>query len=128
MSDPIHQEVTFNASPRQVYEALIVAARHSAFTGAPAEISGEVGGSFSCHDGQGGRHIELHPDKRIGQAWRIAAWDDGVYSVVKIELTPEGDKTRLIMDHSGVPADAREAIEAGWKMRYWEPLEKYLAA
>ena len=78
MSDPIHQEVTFKASPQQVYEALVDAAQHSAFTGAKAEISSELGGTFSCHEGQVvGRHIELEPNKRIVQAWRIAAWDDG---------------------------------------------------
>ncbi len=101
---------------------------HGAFTGGPAEISREVGGAFSCHGGQVvGRNIELDPNKRIVQAWRIAAWPEGTYSIVKFELQADGDNTRLTLDQTGVPSEARDAVDAGWNMRYWEPLTNYLA-
>lgn len=128
MSAPIHQEVVFNASPDRIYRALMNPAEHSAFTGGPAEISGEAGGEFSCHGGQVvGRNIELVPNQRIVQAWRISAWDEGVYSIVKFELASEGGETRLIMDHAGVPEAHVEHITGGWHARYWEPLREYLA-
>ncbi len=128
MSAPIHQEVTFDAKPERLYEALMNQDEHSAFTGGPAEISRDVGGAFSCHGGQiVGRNIELEPNKRIVQAWRVAAWPDGVYSIVRFELEPDGNRTRLTFDQAGVPAEGRDAVDAGWKARYWEPLEGYLA-
>jgi activator of HSP90 ATPase len=126
--DTIHQEVTFAASPKRVYEALMDEKQHGAFTGAAATISREPGGAYSCHDGQiVGRNLELEEAKRIVQAWRVAAWPEGVYSVVKFELAEDGDGTRLTMDHAGVPAEGRDMVAQGWQMRYWEPMAKYFA-
>ena len=53
-------------------------------------------------------------------------WPAGVYSVVRFELHAEGEGTRLVLDHSGVPAEGRDAVAAGWHARYWEPLRSYL--
>ena len=44
MATPIHQEVHFDADPARVYEALADSKKHTALTGAPAEISREAGG------------------------------------------------------------------------------------
>lgn len=127
MSEPIHQEVTFAATPQRLFEALMNEDQHGAFTGGAAHISKDVGGAFACHDGQiVGRNIELEPNRRIVQAWRVANWDDGVYSVVKLDLQPDGEQTRLVLDHSGVPEASRDQVAAGWPMRYWEPLKAYL--
>lgn len=128
MSTPIHQEVVFKASPDRIYEALMDARQHGAFTGSPAEISRDAGGPFSCHGGQiVGRNIELVRNQRIVQAWRVASWADGVYSIVKFELQRHGSETRLVLDHSSFPEDERPHLESGWHARYWEPLRKYLA-
>src|SRR5713226_4862643 len=124
----IHQEVVFKASPKRIYEALTDAKQFSKLTGgAPAEISRESGGSFSCFGGMiVGRNVELLPNQRIVQAWRAKNWDDGVYSIVKFELKGQGSETRLVFDHSGFPEDQREHLEGGWQKMYWEPLKKYL--
>ena len=128
MPESIHHEITFNASPDAVYDALMDAAKHAEFTGGPAEIEAAAGGSFSCHGGAVvGRSIELEPGKRIVWAWRISAWDPGVYSIVKLDLIGDGDSTRLVMDHRGVPDAVREHIDGGWHERYWKPLAAYLA-
>jgi len=48
----IHQEVVFEASLKRIYEALTDGKQFSAFSGgAPADISAEAGGSFSCFEG-----------------------------------------------------------------------------
>ncbi len=128
MSKPIHQEIDFKASPKRIYEALMNDKEHGEFTGGPAKISRDVGGAFSCHGGMVvGRNVELVPNKRIVQAWRIGDWDDGVYSIVRIELKEQGSETRLILDHSGFPEGAGEHLEGGWHKMYWEPLRDYLA-
>jgi activator of HSP90 ATPase len=129
MSDAIHQELEFDATPDRIYEAYMDAAQHSAFTDGPAQISRDEGGAFSCHGGGiVGRTLELVPGARIVQAWRVASWEPGLYSVVRLELRPEGGRTRLVMDHSGVPSQFREHISSGWHARYWVPLAKFLAA
>jgi activator of HSP90 ATPase len=123
----VHQEATFAASPEQVYRALMSSAEHARFTGAPAEISGEVGGTFSAYDGHvGGRTVELVPAKRIVQAWRAKDWPEGAWSIARFELTSEGAKTRLVFDQDGVPDKSFDSIDGGWKKMYWEKLAAYL--
>lgn len=97
-------------------------------TDAPAEISPDEGGDFSCFGGQIiGRHIELLPDQRIIQAWRVKnMWDDGVYSVVRMDFDESGDTTTISLTHTGYPDDAAEHLEPGWHKMYWEPLRAYL--
>jgi activator of HSP90 ATPase len=93
----------------------------------PTEISREEGGLFSLFGGHiVGRHIELVPNERIVQAWRVATWSPGVYSVAKFELTGQGSATKLAFDHVGFPEGQGQHLAEGWKANYWEPLEKYL--
>jgi hypothetical protein len=61
------------------------------------------------------------------QAWRAKTWAEGVYSVARFELAADDGKTRLVFDQAGVPEDAVEHIDSGWKRMYWEPLLKYLS-
>jgi activator of HSP90 ATPase len=132
MSGPIHQEIIFKASPERVYDALLDSKSFSAFTGRAAQIDREAGGAFSCFGGViTGRNIELLPDRRIVQAWRVGNWPQGVYSIVKFELQAQGSETRLVMDHAGFPEELRahlngEEPDGGWHRQYWEPLKKYL--
>jgi len=123
----IHQEIDLKTGPQRVYEALLDSKQFSAFSGAPAEIHTEAGGAFSVFNGHIiGRNIELLPNRRIVQAWRVVTWDEGVYSIVKFELKPMGSGTRLIMDHTGFPEGKKEHLDEGWKANYWGPLGKYL--
>jgi uncharacterized protein YndB with AHSA1/START domain len=129
MAKPIHQEVVIKAPPQRVYDALTDAKRFSAFTGgAPAEISREAGGAFTCFGGMiQGRQIELVPGQRIVQAWRAGNWSPGVYSIVRFDLQDTGGQTRLVFEHTGFPEDQGEHLASGWNQMYWEPLKKYLA-
>jgi len=95
---------------------------------APTQISREAGGAFALFGGHiVGRHIELVPNERIVQAWRVATWDPGVYSIAKFALVEQGSGTKLVFDHGGFPKGQGEHLAAGWKANYWEPLEKFLA-
>lgn len=129
MAAAIHQEVSIGASPERIYKAFVDSAQFSALTGgAPAEISTENGGKFSCFGGAiSGINVELVPGKRIVQAWRVGNWPEGLYSLVRFELEPEGTGTKLVFDHSGFPEAEAEHLAAGWHERYWEPLKKFLA-
>jgi uncharacterized protein YndB with AHSA1/START domain len=123
----LHQEADFAASPAAVYRALMDGKEHAAFTGAPAEISGEAGGIVSCYGGQvGGRNLELVPGERIVWAWRAGSWPAGAWSIARFLLRKQGKGTHLVFDQEGVPDAALADIEAGWKKMYWEPLRKHL--
>ena len=135
-AESIHQEMVFKASRKRVYEALTDAkqfAKVTAFSpvmgASPATISPEAGGPFSCFGGHiVGRNVELVPNERVVQAWRVVDWEPGVYSIAKFELKEQGSGTKLVFDHTGFPNGKAEHLAPGWKANYWEPLEKYLAS
>ncbi|MDH3688756.1 MAG: SRPBCC family protein [Gammaproteobacteria bacterium] len=123
----INQTVTIKTSPEKIYNALMSAKEFGKVTGAPAEIAQAEGGAFSCFGGQvAGRHLELIPNKRIVQAWRVGAWPEGTYSIVKFEINESGPSTTVDLEHTGFPEGAAEHLESGWHKMYWEPLKAYL--
>jgi activator of HSP90 ATPase len=134
-ADHIHQEVTFNASPKRLYDALTSAEQFTKVTtfssvknAPPAEISKELGGSFALFGGHiVGRHLEFVPNKRLVQAWRVVTWAEGIYSIAEFQLMQQGNGTKLVFDHSGFPNGLAQHLADGWKANYWEPLRKYLA-
>jgi len=126
-SIPIHQEIEYKASPQRIYKALLDSKQFSAFTASPAQIHAEAGGAFNCFGGRVvGRNIELVPNQRIVQAWRLTEWPEGLYSIARFELKAQNSGTRLIFDHTGFAPEDREHLDPGWHRMYWEPLRKYL--
>ena len=127
MSKPIHQEILISASPQNVYQALTDAKQFAEFTETAARIDPQSGGSFSCFDGMiTGLTVEAIPGERLVQAWRVANWQAGVYSIVKFEFEKINDtETRLIFDHTGFPEEDRQHLEPGWHNKYWQPLKNY---
>lgn len=124
----LHQEVEFNASAQRIYDVLLNSKDFAAFSGAPANIGVEVGSAFAMFDGKiVGRNVELISGRRIVQAWRPTDWSPGVYSLVKFELTTQGSQTKIALDHTGFPEGTFDHLNVGWKLKYWDPLRKYLA-
>jgi activator of HSP90 ATPase len=140
-AESIHQENVFKASRNRVYEALtdtkqfnevtkISAAKDPGISleKSPTVISPDVGGAFSLFGGIIlGRHVELVPNTRIVQAWRVAYWAPGIYSIARFELVEQGTGTKIVFDHTGFPKGDAETLAAGWKAHYWESLAKFLA-
>jgi len=123
----LHQEVDLKTSPNRIYDILLDSKQFTAFSGEPAEISHDAGGTFSMFGGKiVGRNVELVPDKRIVQAWRPAYWEPGIYTLVKFELKAQGSQTKVILDHTGFPEGNFGHLDSGWRMHYWERLAKYL--
>ncbi len=130
----IHQEAVIKASPAQVYEALTNGEIFAAVTAQPAQVSDREGEPFSLFSGRvEGRQVELVPGERVVQAWRFGGahpdtWEPGVYSIARFTLHPEGDATRFVIDHDGIPPEAHDRIQTGYPAFYQGPLSKYFAA
>jgi activator of HSP90 ATPase len=123
----LHQEIDIKASRQKIYDALLYSNQFTAFSGAPAEINRESGGTFSLFGGLiVGRNVELVPRERIVQAWRPANWEPGIYTLAKFELNELGPQTRIVLDHTGFPEQNFRHLNSGWYAHYWEPLKKYL--
>jgi len=94
----------------------------------PTKISSEVGGEFFLFGGHIiGRHLELVPNERIVQAWRVVDWEPGIYSIARFQLSDNGSGTKIVFDHTGFPNGQAEHLAFGWKAHYWDGLTKYLA-
>jgi activator of HSP90 ATPase len=131
----IHQEADFQASPQKIYTALLSSREFSDctkksfanFTATSAIINPTVGGSFSLFDGHIiGMILELVPNQRIVEAWRVVDWPAGVYSIARFEFRTQGSGTHLIFDHIGFPEGLKEHLAQGWQQHYWDALKKYL--
>ena len=122
----IHQEIDFTASAQRIYEALLDGKQFTAFSARPAEIDRAVGGAFSLFGGHiVGRNLELVPNRRIVQAWRVVTWPEGDYSIARFELKAQGTATHLVFDHTGFPAGLHDHLAEGWEENYWSLLKKY---
>ena len=139
-AEAIHQDPTFKASPKRVYDALtdtrqfdkvieIGGSKKSTALGTePTQISSEVGGSFVLFGGHIiGRHIELIPARRIVQAWRVVDWEQGIYSIARFELKESGTDTKILFDHTGFPSGLAAHLADGWKSHYWGPLQTFFS-
>jgi activator of HSP90 ATPase len=138
--EAIHQEPVFKASRKRVYEALTNAKQFEKVTqlsaavqsgmakgNIPAEITAEPGGAFKFFNGFiVGRNLELVPNERIVQAWRVAYWPEGAWSLVKFVLVEQGSETKLVFDHTGFPKGDADHLLEGWNGNYWQPLAKFL--
>lgn len=122
----IRQEIDFSAEARPLYEALLDSKKFTAFSGRTAEINGEVGGACSLFGGHiVARNLELVPNQRIVQAWRVVTWPEGVYSIAKFEFKSQGSGTHLTFDHIGFPEGLHDHLADGWDKNYWSLLKKY---
>jgi activator of HSP90 ATPase len=133
---PIHQEISLLAAPERVYQLLTDSTEFAAATERPADINTTEGGAFSIFGGYiQGRQIELVQGERIVQSWRGVDWTPGTHSLVRFTLTPEGDGTKLVVDHDAYPEGPspmypswQEHLSTNWPVFYFEPITKYLAA
>lgn len=128
MYKSIREEIEFKATPRVIYDMLMDARKHSAFTGAPVELGNEVGGRLSAFGGAiTGINVELVPDKRIVQLWRAGDWPEGHYSTATFELAESGHNTRLAFTQTGVPEGKYDEIRKGWETQYWQKMQAALS-
>jgi activator of HSP90 ATPase len=129
-TNTIQQTLTFETTAKHLYEALLHAEQHSAFTEAEAIIDPKVNGKFSVYDGYcHGYTIALIPDEKIVQAWHFKeeGWPDDHYSICTFAFVQQGNKTILHFTQTGVPEKHARALSDGWQNYYWEPLQNYFA-
>ena len=123
----IKQKIKFTVPPGTVFELLMSAKLHAAFTGAGAKIDARVGGRFSTYDHYiEGQIVELDAGKKIIQTWRARDWPDGHYSQATFLFKKIASGTELTFTQSGVPAEQVDAIREGWKDFYWGRMQEFI--
>jgi activator of HSP90 ATPase len=130
MKPPIEQTVKFPCSPEVLFEMYMDSAKHSASTGATAQITRREGGRFKAFDGAlNGRNLLIVPNRLIVQAWRSTAFKhDDPDSILVLEFSKVPGGTKIHMVHVNVPAHDHRGVSKGWPKYYWNPWKAYLAA
>lgn len=113
--------MVFGCPPDAMYDALTNPHRIMGYTGAPAISEPKAGGKFSMYsDTITGEYVEVVPNKRIVQRWRMSGWPEGSFSTVTIDLAPEnGTTVRLVQ--TGIPSrdihgsELLKLVEQGWE-------------
>jgi uncharacterized protein YndB with AHSA1/START domain len=124
-ADAVVVERSLNASVANVWRALTDVDQMREWYFDLKAFKPEIGFEFEFvveHEGNRYHHLcrvtDVIPEKKIAYTWRYKGEPGD--SLVSIELTPEGDKTRLKLTHTGIetfpktPAYARKNFEAGW--------------
>jgi activator of HSP90 ATPase len=113
----IQQTYEMNASPEEVFDALVNPEIIQLWSGDEAKMSADVGANFHLWSGQMfGINIEVTKNKKLVQQWNYTEWT--APSKVTIILKPKGKKTLVELLHEDVPEKALKSIEQGWNDYY----------
>jgi uncharacterized protein YndB with AHSA1/START domain len=137
LTEAVVLERTFDAPVARVWKALTDVQEMRQWYFDLKEFKPEVGFEFEFvveHEGNKYHHLckitEVSPQKKIAYTWRYKG--EVGESLVTIELSPDGNKTRLKLTHTGIetfpktPAYARKNFEAGWTAIIGSELKQFL--
>ena len=109
-----------------VFLAWLNSDMHSKMTGGKAEVSDQIGGSFTAWEGYiWGKNLEIEPNKRIKQTWRTSEFsDEEEDSILELLFTEVDGGTEITLIHSNLPAHG-EQYKKGWEDHYFTPMREY---
>jgi activator of HSP90 ATPase len=113
----IKQTYEMNATPEEVFEALVNPNIIQDWSGDEAKMSGEVGGKFSLWGGQMfGINLEVIKNKKLVQEWCYDQWETP--SKVTFTIKAKGKGAVVDLLHEDVPEKSVNSIADGWGAYY----------
>jgi uncharacterized protein YndB with AHSA1/START domain len=113
----IEQTYEMNATPEQVFEALVNPDIIQTWSGDEAKMGPNIGDTFSLWGGQMfGKNLEVVRNKKLVQEWNYDQWDKP--SKVTFTIKVKGKKTIVDLLHEDVPAKSLTSITEGWDAYY----------
>ncbi|MFL5765408.1 MAG: SRPBCC domain-containing protein [Bacteroidia bacterium] len=113
----IQQTYEMNATPEEVFQALVDPEIMQDWSGDEAKMSGEVGAKWSLWGGQMfGTNLEVVKNKKLVQEWCYDQWDQP--SKVTFTIKAKGKKTVVELLHEDVPEKSLNSITDGWNAYY----------
>jgi len=113
----IQQTYEMNASPEEVFEALVNPEIIQLWSEDEAKMSDQVGASFMLWGGQMfGINLEVVKNKKLVQEWSYDQWD--APSKVTMVIKPKGKKSVVELLHEDVPEKSLKSITEGWNDYY----------
>lgn len=117
---------TFNATPKEIYNAWLSSEIHSGMTGGEANCSDAIGDTFSAwNDYITGVNLELVPFSKIVQKWRTTEFEENDEdSIIEVTLKETEQGTTLTLNHTRLPKNGEQYIN-GWKEHYFKPMSDF---
>ena len=106
-----------NASPEEVFDALVNPDLIQIWSGDEAQMSSKVGGTFSLWGGQMyGVNLEVIKNKKLVQEWSYDQKAEA--SKVTFLIKAKEKKTTVELIHEDVPEKSVNSISDGWDSYY----------
>jgi activator of HSP90 ATPase len=119
----IKRYYTFNAQPRDVYNALTNKKMLEIWTGETDEMEPVADSEFSLWNGSiTGKNLEFEENKKIVQQWYFGEDEEASVVTMKIHQHKKGTSVELV--HSNIPDEAFENISEGWDEDYFGALKE----
>lgn len=113
----IEQTYEMNATPEQVFDALVNPETIQIWSRDEAKMGDAVGDTFTLWGGQMfGTNLEVVRNKKLVQEWCYDQWDKP--SKVTFTLKAKGKKTIVELLHEDVPEKSLTNISEGWDEYY----------
>jgi activator of HSP90 ATPase len=113
----IKQSYEMNATPEEVFRALVDPEIIQIWSEDEAKMGPETGASWSLWGGQMfGTNLEVVKNKKLVQEWCYDQWE--APSKVTFTIKPKGKKTIVELLHEDVPEKSLKSIETGWDEYY----------
>jgi activator of HSP90 ATPase len=114
----------FQTSAHELFETLTNPQRAQIWTRGHVKLSQEVGSHFEFFNGNvTGEMLEVVPDKKIVQTWRLRSWPVGHFSKVTMEFEQGSDCVTLKINQTGVPIGEEELTRTNWSGYYWRAIK-----
>ena len=119
--EPLRNEVRIDAPPEIVFGYFTDPVRVVDWMGVGALLDPQPGGTFRIEangrDVVLGEYVEVAPPHRVVFTWGFEGTERSLApgsTRVEVTLEPDGDGTRLILLHHGLPDAARSSHSEGW--------------
>lgn len=113
----------FRTTAEELYQTFTDPQRIAAFTRAPPKVfeGAKKGGKYELFGGNvSGEYLELEPNKKVVQSWRLAQWPAGHFSKLHIEFDQNDvdHVTVMRVTWNGVPVGQEEPTKRNWSEYY----------
>jgi activator of HSP90 ATPase len=120
----IRQNHFINATPEEVFSAIINPFTIELWSGYPAQMEAKEGKEFSIFDGDiVGRNLKVIENRQLIQEWYFG--DRQEESIVTIDLKPHQLGTKVTLEHTNVPDNELEDFQEGWTVYYWGAIKEF---
>ncbi|KAL1131718.1 hypothetical protein AAG570_011331 [Ranatra chinensis] len=115
----------FKCTGADFYAAMISSDMVQAFTNGPVRLEPKEKGKFELFHGNIlGEFVELVPEKKIVQRWRLKSWPANHYSLVTLKIEQREDHTTVNLSQTGIPKSELEGTRENWDRYYWESIKR----